>query len=356
MNPADKLSGATGVGSHSGRGGVGQLGAVGLHPVDAGLPDSALQVLAGVEAALRADVVSADPFVTEAARHLLDAGGKRFRPLLVALGAQFGDPTRAQVVPAAVVVELTHLATLYHDDVMDEAAVRRGGPSANSRWTNSVAILVGDYLFARAADISADLGTEAVRLQARTFARLVHGQIAETVGPRTGVDPVAHHLHVIAEKTGSLIATAARFGGMFSGASPTHTEALAGYGETIGVAFQLSDDLLDISSEAERSGKTPGTDLREGIPTLPVLYALASDDADAASVRLREILAVGPLTDDDLHAEALGLLRESPALKRARETVRSRAEEARAQLAPLPSGPARQALESLCDQIADRTS
>ncbi|WP_020678950.1 polyprenyl synthetase family protein [Salinispora tropica] len=355
VNPADKLSGATGVGSRSDRGGAGQLGAVGLHPIDAGLPDSAFRVLEGVEAALRADVASADPFVTEAARHLLDAGGKRFRPLLVALGAQFGDPTREQVVPAAVVVELTHLATLYHDDVMDEAPVRRGAPSANSRWTNSVAILVGDYLFARAADISADLGTEAVRLQARTFARLVHGQIAETVGPRPGVDPVAHHLHVIAEKTGSLIATAARFGGMFSGASPTHTQALAGYGEAIGVAFQLSDDLLDISSEAERSGKTPGTDLREGVPTLPVLYALASDDADAASVRLREVLAVGPLTDDELHAEALGLLRESPALKRARETVRSRAEEARAQLAPLPPGPARHALESLCDQIADRT-
>ncbi|WP_026268897.1 polyprenyl synthetase family protein [Salinispora arenicola] len=355
VNPADEHSGATGVGRRPGQGGTAQLGALGLSAVDAGLPDSVLRVLEGVEAALRDDVASADPFVTEAARHLLDAGGKRFRPLLVALGAQFGDPTRAQVVPAAVVVELTHLATLYHDDVMDEAPVRRGAPSANSRWTNSVAILVGDYLFARAADISADLGTEAVRLQARTFARLVHGQIAETVGPRPGVDPVAHHLHVIAEKTGSLIATSARFGGLFGGADPRYVAALAGYGETIGVAFQLSDDLLDIASESERSGKTPGTDLREGVPTLPVLYALASDDADASSLRLREILAAGPVTDDDLHAEALGLLRESPAMKRARETVRSRAEDARAQLAPLPQGPARRVLESLCDHIADRT-
>ncbi|MBF9132931.1 polyprenyl synthetase family protein [Plantactinospora sp. S1510] len=329
--------------------------ALGIDFVDAQVEASVASVLVTVETALLTNITSADPLVAEAARHLVDAGGKRFRPLLVALGAQFGDPTAAQVVPAAVVMELTHLATLYHDDVMDEAPVRRGAPSANSRWGNSVAILVGDYLFARAADIAADLGTEAVRLQARTFARLVHGQIAETVGPRAGEDPVRHYLHVIAEKTGSLIATSTRFGGMFGGAPAAYTEALAGYGETVGMAFQLSDDLLDIASESVQSGKTPGTDLREGVPTLPVLYALSSDDGDAASVRLRDILSRGPVTDETLHAEALGLLRESPALKRARETVRSYAEEARARLAPLPHGGPRQALESLCDFIADRT-
>ncbi|TBL32734.1 polyprenyl synthetase family protein, partial [Verrucosispora sp. SN26_14.1] len=318
-------SGGTGSGGRRSRH-AGQFGPLGLHLADPHTEASVLGLLDAIEVELRASVASADPFVTEAARHLVEAGGKRFRPLLVALGAQFGDPARPEVVSAAVVVELTHLATLYHDDVMDEAAVRRGAPSANSRWTNSVAILVGDYLFARAADVAADLGPEAVRLQARTFARLVHGQIAETVGPRADADPVRHYLDVIAEKTGSLIATSAHFGALFSGTTPEHVSALAGYGETIGVAFQLSDDLLDIASESEESGKTPGTDLREGVPTLPVLYALASDDADAASVRLREILATGPLTDDALHAEALGLLRESPALKRARETVRSYAE------------------------------
>jgi heptaprenyl diphosphate synthase len=316
---------------------------------------SVRSVLDAVERELHAGVASADPFVTEAARHLAEAGGKRVRPMLVALAAQFGDAARPLVVPAAVVMELTHLATLYHDDVMDEAAVRRGAPSANSRWTNSVAILVGDYLFARAADIAADLGTEAVRLQARTFARLVHGQIAETVGPRGGVDPLAHYLRVIAEKSGSLFATSARFGGMFGGAGSAQIEVLAGYGETIGIAFQLSDDLLDIASDTDQSGKTPGTDLREGVPTLPVLYALASDDSHAASARLREILASGPISDDALHAEALGLLRESPALKRARETVRNCAEEAREALRPLPVGAPRRALESLCDFIADRT-
>jgi heptaprenyl diphosphate synthase len=322
--------------------------------IDPAVDASVSATLAAVEDALRANVASADPLVADAARHLVDAGGKRFRPLLVALGAQFGDSAAAEVVPAANVVELTHLATLYHDDVMDEATVRRGAPSANARWGNSVAILVGDYLFARAADIAASLGPEAVRLQARTFARLVHGQIAETVGPR-GNDPIAHYLHVITEKTASLIATSARFGGMFSGAAPGHVEALARYGETMGIAFQLSDDLLDIASESVQSGKTPGTDLREGVPTLPVLYALAGDDTDASALRLREILATGPITDDALHAEALVLLRESVAMKRARETVRTYAEEARAALAPLPDGSAREALEALCDFIADRT-
>jgi heptaprenyl diphosphate synthase len=328
--------------------------AIGVSFVDAQLESAVSTRLAAVEDRLRAAVNSDDPLVAEAAMHLMDAGGKRFRPLLVALAAQFGDADRPEIISAAAVVELTHLATLYHDDVMDEASVRRGTVSANSRWGNSVAILVGDLLFARAADIAADLGPEAVKIQAATFSRLVHGQIAETVGPRDQ-DPVRHYLDVITEKTGSLIATSARFGGLFAGLPPAQVEALATYGETMGIAFQLSDDLLDIASESMQSGKTPGTDLREGVPTLPVLYALNSEERDAASVRLREILAAGPVTDDALHAEALGLLRESAALKRARETVRGYADQARAEMITLPEVPARRAMESLCDFIADRT-
>jgi heptaprenyl diphosphate synthase len=328
---------------------------IGIDFADAGLEAGVGTILAGVEAELRQTVASADPLVGAAARHLVDAGGKRFRPLLVALAAHFGDPFGPEVVKAAVVVELTHLATLYHDDVMDEAAVRRGAPSVNSRWGNVVAILTGDYLFARAADVAAELGPEAVRIQAATFSRLVHGQIAETSGPRDGEEKIHHYLRVIEQKTGSLIATSARFGAMFSGVSAEQVNALAGYGETIGIAFQLSDDLLDIASDSEQSGKTPGTDLREGVPTLPVLYALSGGDGDAASVRLREILSAGPVTDEALLAEALGLLRESPALKQARETVRSYTDRARSSLATLPDHPARQALESLCDFIAERT-
>jgi heptaprenyl diphosphate synthase len=271
------------------------------------------------------------------------------------LVSQLGDGGGDEVVMAGTVVELTHLATLYHDDVMDEAPVRRGAPSANARWGNAVAILTGDYLFARAADLAARLGPEAVRIQAETFSRLVQGQIAETVGPRDA-DPVEHYLRVIADKTGSLIGTSARFGGMFSGLDSSTVEAASAYGETVGVAFQLSDDLLDIASATAESGKTPGTDLREGVPTLPVLYALADDATDTGSVRLREILALGPLTEDALVAEALELLRESAGLKRARETVRGYAERARTHHAGLPNGTARRALESLADVIADRTA
>jgi heptaprenyl diphosphate synthase len=322
---------------------------------DPALAQSVHRVIDRVEVCLRDAMLSADPVLAQTARHLVDAGGKRFRPLLTALVAHFGDAGSEQIVLAGAVVELTHLATLYHDDVMDEAPVRRGAPSANARWSNSIAILTGDFLFARAAHLAAQLGPEAVRIQAETFSRLVHGQIAETVGPR-GSDPIAHYLKVIADKTGSLIGTSARYGAIFSGLGAPHVEAATAYGETVGIAFQLSDDLLDIASESAESGKTPGTDLREGVPTLPVLYALADDATDAGSVRLREILARGPLTEDALVEEALDLLRESAGLKRARETVRGYAERARAHLATLPDAPARRSLQTLADVLADRTA
>ncbi|MCW2498067.1 polyprenyl synthetase family protein, partial [Jatrophihabitans sp.] len=212
---------------------------------DAELEASVRSGLDAVESLLREAVRSADAFVAEAARYLVDAGGKRFRPLVTLLAAHLGDATRTELVPAAVVCELTHLATLYHDDVMDEAAVRRGAVSANARWDNTVAILTGDYLFSRASDLLADLGPHAVRLQARTFGRLVTGQIHETVGPAEGVDPIEHHLAVLADKTGSLIATSAEFGGYYSGLDEATVERLRIFGEEIGVAFQLSDDILD---------------------------------------------------------------------------------------------------------------
>jgi len=312
------------------------------------------RVLAGVdevELQLHAAVDSPSRFVAEAAAHLLNAGGKRFRPLLVVLCAEFGDPTRPDVARSAVVVELTHLATLYHDDVMDEAAVRRGAPSANSRWDNSVAILVGDYLFAQASDLVSELGPDAVRIQARTFSRLVQGQIRETVGPDEGDDALGHYLEVVADKTGSLIATAARFGAMMSGAPADVQETLTEFGERIGAAFQLADDIIDVASETGDSGKTPGTDLREGVPTLPTLIALRS--SDEAGARLRELLSK-PLTDDDEHAEALALLRVHPAMTEARSYVQAEADAANVLLAKLPDTPARQALQDLCDTVATR--
>src|SRR3712207_1100708 len=309
--------------------------------------------LARVEAALAAAVGSEHAFIREAAGHLMAAGGKRFRPMLALLAAELGDRFAPGVTEAAVVCELTHLATLYHDDVMDEAVVRRGAPSANSRWGNSIAILTGDLLFARASDLLADLGPEAVRIQARTFERLVTGQIRETVGPEPGTDRVAHYLEVLADKTGSLVATSARFGASFAGVEEPLVAALTAFGEEVGVAFQLSDDLLDIVSESGTSGKLPGTDLREGIATLPVLFVLAGDDP--AEARLRELVA-RPVTDDAEHAEALELLRSSASLARADEVLQGYAERARARLADVPAGDVRDALSALCAYVATRTS
>lgn len=322
---------------------------------DPGLVASVKTGLDRVEDVLHTVVHSDVEFVRATALHLMEAGGKRLRPLFTLLAAQFGDPTRSEVVTAAAAVELVHIATLYHDDVMDEATMRRGAESANARWDNTVAILAGDYLFAHASRLVSDLGTDAARIIAETFAELVSGQMRETIGPGPGEDRVAHYLSVIGQKTGSLIATAGRFGAMCSGAPDEYATALRGYGEIVGAMFQISDDVIDIASPADESGKTPGTDLREGVHTLPTLYALADQDpGDPTGKRLRELLG-RPLTDDDEVAEALTLLRESTALPRARKTLSDYADRARKVLRALPDNPAREALRSMADYLVDRT-
>ncbi|MER6943990.1 polyprenyl synthetase family protein [Nonomuraea sp. NPDC000554] len=305
--------------------------------------------LAAVEKLLRSSVESEDAFVTEASKHLIEAGGKRFRTLMVLLAAQFGDPSAPGVVPGAVVIELTHLGSLYHDDVMDEAPVRRGSPSANARWDNTVAILTGDYLFAQASDLLADLGPELIRIQAQTFSRLVQGQIRETIGPRAGEDAVAHYIDVLADKTGSLIAASGRFGALLSGAPTDVEERLSRACEAIGLAWQLGDDLLDVASTSTESGKTPGTDLREGIRTLPVLYVLASDTPS----RLSELLS-GPVAEEDVE-EALTLLRAHPAMDQARAELRTWVDRARLDISGLPDIPAKAAFSALCDYVVERS-
>ncbi|WP_276307318.1 polyprenyl synthetase family protein [Amycolatopsis antarctica] len=307
--------------------------------------------LAEVETLLREVVHSDVRAVHDAALHLVEAGGKRFRPLFTLLASQFGTDEREGVVTAAASVELVHLATLYHDDVMDEATMRRGAESVNARWDNSIAILTGDFLFAHASRLVADLGTDAARIIAETFGELVTGQMRETVGPVDGEDPVDHYLTVIAQKTGSLIATAGRFGGMMSGATPEAIGALRRFGEIVGTAFQISDDVIDIASPSVELGKSQGTDLREGVRTLPMLYALADEGTDP---RLRELLA-GPITEDALVEEALGLLRDSTGLVRARSTLSDYARRARVELAALPASPARDACESVADYLVART-
>jgi geranylgeranyl pyrophosphate synthase len=309
--------------------------------------------LSEVEKRLRDELTDTDNgFLTEGATHLIQAGGKRFRPTLALLGGQFGShPHRPEVITAAVTAELVHVATLYHDDVMDEAPERHGVPSANVRWGNNVAVLFGDLLLARAARLGAELGTDALRLQVRTIDRLVRGQLRETVGPQPNTDPRAHCLSVMADKSASLIAMSAQLGALVAGADPETQAALSRYGERLGIAFQISDDLIDIESGAADMGKAPGTDLRQGVVTVPVLHALD----DPRSGRLKEILARGALTDPGLHAEALDLLRRSPGLAKARADVREYAARARTQLAGLPPVPAWAALESLCDFVVART-
>ena len=272
--------------------------------------------------------------------------------MITLLASQFGSGISSEVVSAAVVCELTHVATLYHDDVMDEAQLRRGVKSANNRWGNAVAILTGDYLFSKASDLLADLGPEAVRLQAKTFERLVIGQIQETQGPKAGEDPLEHYLKVVADKTGSLIATSARFGGMLSGVDAMTLEVLTAFGEKIGIAFQLADDVIDIASESSQSGKMPGADLREGVPTLVTLHILRSENSSDA--KLRELLA-RPLSEEEA-SEVILTLREHDALKDARRQLHKFAREAKDLLAPLPQISARKALENLCEAIVERTA
>ena len=292
--------------------------------------------LAAVDGLLRSVVDHEDPFIAQASMHLSQAGGKRFRPMLTLLAAELGNGISDDVVTAATGVELTHLASLYHDDVMDEADLRRGVVSANAQYGNSDAILVGDLLFGKASELVAALGPEAVKIQAQTFVRLCAGQIRDTRPAPEGVDPIDYYLGVLADKTGVLIATAARYGAMFSGCPPETVDIMSRYGERLGIAFQLADDLLDISSASGDSGKEPGTDLREGVATLPVLLVLQS--TDPADDRLKELLGAGSdLRADALHAEALGLLRAHPAMDEARERTNAVALEAKELLAPLAS-------------------
>jgi heptaprenyl diphosphate synthase len=326
---------------------------IGIPAVDPGFEASLIAALDDVEQRLLATVKTDDFVLSEASRHLMQAGGKRFRPMLTLTAAGFGDIDAPGVIPAAVVVELTHVATLYHDDVMDEAELRRGAPSANARWDNTVAILAGDFLFACASDVLADLGAESVRIQARTYQRLVRGQLNEAVGARDGDDPVDHYFSVLSDKTASLIATSARLGALHAGTDAEVVDIMDRYGERIGMAFQLADDLLDIVGESAISGKMPGTDLREGVATLPVLYARRS--ARPGDERLLGLID-GPVVDDADHAEALRLLRAHPAMEEARADVLRWAADARAALEPLPDGPAKAALDSLCDLVTDRTT
>jgi len=275
--------------------------------------------------------------------------------VLALLTAQLGQGATAEVVRAAAAIEITHLASLYHDDVMDEAALRRGVPSAHTVYGNSIAIITGDLLFARASRMIADLGIEALRMQADTFERLCLGQLHETAGPGEGDDPIEHYLQVLADKTGSLIATAAESGVRFSGADPMLIPAVRTYGERVGIAFQLADDVLDITDARETTGKAPGTDLRAGVPTMPMLLlrrAAAAGDADAAGLVARIEATAG--AEDDAFLAAVAELRAHEVTAQTLAEAHRWSEAALAAIDPLPAGPVKRALTEFANRVADR--
>jgi heptaprenyl diphosphate synthase len=315
--------------------------------------------LALVEANLAAELSFADVFADTTSRYLYEAGGKRVRPMLVLLTAQLGEGTGDGVIEAATALELTHLGSLYHDDVMDDADVRRGVPAAHAVWGNSVAILTGDLLFSRASQIMARHGERAMRLQADTFERLVLGQLHETMGVQPGDDPVAFYLQVLADKTGSLISAAAEAGLVFSEGPDDYVPAMVSFGEKAGVAFQLLDDVIDLSADAGQTGKVPGTDLRAGVPTMPYLLLGQREDPGSGALRRRideGVARVAEGEDPELLDGPLAELREHEATDATRQLARDWSADAIAALDPLPDGAVREALTRFAQAVADRSS
>ncbi len=316
--------------------------------------------VATIEEGLSKELHFTDALADVSGRYLFGAGGKRVRPMLTLLTAQLGNGATPDVITAAQAIEITHLASLYHDDVMDEAPLRRGVPSAHEVWGNSVAILTGDLLFSRASTLMTRLGQKAMLLQTETFERLCLGQLHETIGPRPDEDPVSHYIQVLADKTGSLISAAARCGIVYSGAPLEYEDAMVEFGDKIGVAFQLADDVLDLSPESASTGKQAGTDLRAGVPTLPTLLLeqqAATDPAAAALLaRIRD-----DADDESAEADAdlqlaIAELYAHPVTQATREEARRWAAEAVAAIDILPAGPVKQALSAFAEHVVSRSA
>jgi heptaprenyl diphosphate synthase len=318
-------------------------------------PDAALEAdirarLDRVEEALRKAIAEpGSELLATTSEYLLAAGGKRIRPMLTLLSGYFGDPTDPRLVPASVALELVHVATLYHDDVIDEAGSRHGVPSANARWDNTVAILTGDYLFAKASEISTELGPEVCRILAQTIAVLCDGQIREVDSSRRLDQTEPRYLEVIRRKTGALIATSCRLGGMMSDADPVHVEVLDGFGASLGLAFQLSDDIMDLTSSQLELGKEPGVDLKEGVYTLPVLHALRRSPDREELARILSAGAHGELLD-----RALAIITAADSIEHARDAVRQEVDRAVGLAERLPEGPAQHALVQLARYLSAR--
>lgn len=325
-----------------------------------GLSISLKRHLKDVENRLMSLAVGMDDLLDIRTAYLARAGGKRLRPALVALTSMLESGADPHAVEAAgTLVELTHLASLYHDDVMDQAPLRRGIPAAHQVFGNSQAILAGDLLFARASAVAVELGIDVVDLHARTFARLCAGQMNETIGPREGEDPVAHHFKVLADKTGSLIAVSARYGAMLCNQPETVQNSLAEYGEKMGVAFQIADDVIDLSPDSRKTGKVAGTDLREGVVTMPVLLLRErrqNNQLDEAGEEILQLLDTADLSDDGILAGVVARLRVHEVVAKTQEMARDLVADAVAQLEVVSAGVVKDALVTFARMMVDRVS
>ena len=309
--------------------------------------------LGRVESQLRLSVQAEDPFLTEVASHLILAGGKRVRPAFAVTSAATRElamgPASADIISGAVSVELVHLGSLYHDDVMDDATTRRTVESVNARWGNLKAILAGDYLLARASEIAASLGTEVAGLLAATIARLCEGQVLELQHTFDVARTEEAYLASIDGKTASLLATACRIGGIVADLPRTVIEQLTHFGHSYGMAFQIVDDILDVVATDEQLGKPSGHDLVEGVYTLPVIRVLASGGPDAD--RLGELLG-RPIDGAELD-EARAIVRSSGQVDAALAAARDHAHQAAAALADVADTEAGTALVAASDHLLE---
>jgi heptaprenyl diphosphate synthase len=307
------------------------------------------QSLARAESAFLEAATSDDATLTAIATALVSRGGKRLRPTLVLLTGRYGEADGNQLLSCAVAVELLHVASLYHDDLMDRAPTRRGGPSANALWGNGRAVAGGTYLFSRAA-MRLDLSPALQSLTAAAVVAICTGQLREVENAFNTTLAEDEHLEVLALKTGTLFELPCRLGAEVSGAPAAHVEALAEYGRNLGLAFQLADDALDLAGQPSRLGKSVGTDLREGVYSLPVLRALQR----APGAQLAALLGPARLGADDI-TQALELIRASGTIAEVLDLARSYSQRAVAALQPLPDGSPRRSLVNLATYAVARS-
>lgn len=307
--------------------------------------------LARVEQRLLDAVSSTDAFLTEIATHLIAAGGKRVRPgfgiAAAATAITVDSPASEDAITGGVAVELVHLGSLYHDDVMDEADVRRTVDSVNARWGNLKAILAGDFLLARASELAASLGVEVAGLLANTIGRLCEGQLLELQHAFDVDRTESLYLRSIEGKTASLLASSCRIGGLVAGVPRENVDALTTFGHSYGMAFQIVDDVLDLVSSEEQMGKPTGHDLEEGVYTLPVLLTLNGPSGD----ELRKLLG-GPV-DPDQRDRAAELVRDGDGITEAIRRATEFADLGRDALSTLPDSPGVVGLTAAADYLLD---